>query len=283
MNVRPLNNSLLCPNCRRLVSRDQERCPYCGLHHPGAPWNPSRLLALFANQDGLIPMITGASAVMYLLSLLLNPQGAGFSASPFDFLSPSNRSLLILGATGTVAIDQLHRWWTFIAATYLHGSLLHIIFNMIALRQIGPMVINEFGGYRMLVIYTVGGIAGFLLSYVVGIRFTVGASASICALIGAALFYGKSRGGFYGDQIYRQVGGWAISIGVFGLMVPGINNWAHGGGMAAGALLGYLLGYRDQTREQGLHKALGVGCAVLTAIILIGAAANSLFLVFVGA
>jgi rhomboid protease GluP len=282
MSIRPLSTSLLCPSCRRLVSRDQERCPYCGLRHPGSRWNPSRLFALFANPEGLIPMITWASVAMYIISLLLNPRGAGLSASPFDFLSPSNRSLLILGATGTVAMDQLQRWWSLIAATYLHGSLLHIIFNMIALRQIGPLVINEFGGYRMLVIYTVGGIAGFLLSYVVGIRFTMGASASICALIGAALYYGKSRGGFHGDQIYRQVGGWAISIGVFGLMVPGINNWAHGGGMAGGALLGYLLGYRDLIRERPLHKVLGVGCAVLTVIILIGAAVTSLFLVFVG-
>jgi rhomboid protease GluP len=283
MNPRPLNNSLLCPSCRRLVSRDQERCPYCGIRRPGSPWNINRLFGAFTDADGMIALITWTSAGMYLIALMLNPRGANFAFSPFDFLSPSNRSLLILGSTGTVAIDQLHRWWSLIAATYLHGSLLHIIFNMIALRQIGPLVVTEFGGYRMVVIYTVGGIAGFLLSYVVGIRFTVGASASVCALIGAALYYGKSRGGSYGEQIYRQIGGWAISIGVFGLMVPGINNWAHGGGMAAGALLGYLLGYREQTRERTLHQVLGVGCAVVTALVLIGAIVNSLLLVFAGA
>jgi hypothetical protein len=36
----------------------------------------------------------------------------GLSANPFMFLSPSNGALLLLGSTGTIPIDQGHRWWT---------------------------------------------------------------------------------------------------------------------------------------------------------------------------
>ena len=233
-------------------------------------------MAGFSDQERMINLITYINIGMYVLSLLLNPRHANFAFNPFDFLSPSNRSLLILGSTGTVAILDLHRWWSLVSANYLHGSLLHIVFNVIALRQIGPLVIREYGGYRMFAIYTLGGVGGFVLSFLAGIRFTIGASAAVCALIGAMLYYGKSRGGAYGQNIYSQIGGWAISIFVFGFMVPGINNWGHGGGMATGALVGYLLGYRERAPENIRHKFLGVSCALVTAVVLLWAALSGI-------
>ncbi len=120
----------------------------------------------------------------------------------------------------------------------------------------------------MFTIYTLGGVCGFFLSVLAGVPFTIGASASVCSLIGAILYFGKSRGGAYGEAIYSQIGGWAISIFLFGFMVPGINNWAHGGGMAAGALLGYLLGYQEHSRENSAHKYLGLSCLTLTSMVL---------------
>jgi rhomboid protease GluP len=185
-------------------------------------------------------MILYANVGMFIVSIMINPGRSNYNFNPFTFLSPSNQSLLVLGSTGTVSIAQLGRWWTLLSANYLHGGLLHIIFNMIALRQLAPLAAREFGTYRMFSIYTIGGIFGFFLSYLAGVSYTIGASASVCSLIGAILFYGKSRGGIYGQEIYRQIGGWAISIFVFGLIVPGINNWGHGGGMAAGAALALL-------------------------------------------
>ena len=59
---------------------------------------------------------------------------------------------------------------------------------------------------------TFSGVFGFFVSYLAGVTFTIGASAAVCGLIGAALYFGKSRGGIYGQTIYRQIGGWAIGI-----------------------------------------------------------------------
>jgi len=261
--------SLLCPNCRRLISRDEPTCPYCGIRTPGVWWKNHGFLGLFHDPDLFLTWLTGLNIALFVLSLILHPSGMTMGMSPFGFLSPDNRSLLLLGATGTVPIEALHRWWSLISASYLHGSLLHLIFNLIALRQIGPLVIQEYGLARMFSIYTLGGISGFLLSYLVGVPFTIGASAAVCALIGAALYYGKSRGGSYGQQVYHQIGGWAISIFVFGLLVPGINNWAHGGGMAAGLLCGVLLGYQENRRELFSHRLLGGACAAATILVLL--------------
>ncbi|MEW6500148.1 MAG: rhomboid family intramembrane serine protease [Thermodesulfobacteriota bacterium] len=275
-------NSLLCPNCRRLISRDEPKCPWCGIPHPG-----SRLKTLFAGRlferpDQILHLIVGANVVMYLLSLLLNPRQAGLAMNPFHFLSPDNRGLLLLGATGTLPIVILGRWWSLISASYLHGSLLHILFNMLALRQLLPLVAQEFGVPRMFAIYTLAGIGGFFLSYLAGVRFTIGASAAVCGLIGALLYYGKHRGGGYGQELFSQVGGWAIGIFLFGLLVPGINNWGHGGGMAAGALTAMLLGYRERRRETLFHRMLAGALGLVTVAVLLWAAATGFLYRFTG-
>jgi rhomboid protease GluP len=274
-------NSQLCPNCRGLISRDESICPYCGLKNPGSWWKNNGLLRLFQDPELFLKGLSGLNIAFFVLSLILNPGGMGMGMSPFGFLSPDNRSLLLLGATGVIPIEELHRWWSMVSASYLHGSLLHLIFNLIALRQIGPLIIQEYGLSRMFTIYTLGGIGGFLLSYLAGVAFTIGASAAVCALIGAALYYGKDRGGAYGRQVYQQVGGWALSIFVFGLLVPGINNWAHGGGMAAGFLCGLLLGYQEKSRELLRHKLIGAACALATILILLWAVVTAVIYRFI--
>lgn len=263
------NNALLCPRCRRLISADEPRCPHCGLSKPAVWWKRTILTRIFDGGESLVLTIIAANVVMYLLSLLTSSSGPRLSANPMNLLSPDSQGLLLLGATGTIPIDRLHRWWTLVSASYLHGGILHILFNMLALRQIAALVIQTFGTHRMLVIYSLSGVAGFLVSYLAGVRFTIGASAAVCGLIGAALYYGKNRGGIYGQAIYRQVGGWALGIVLFGLVVPGINNWAHGGGMAAGALLGMLMGYQERKPENPRHRMLSVLCLLGTAAILL--------------
>ena len=129
----------------------------------------------------------------------------------------------------------------------------------------------------MFVIYTVSGIIGFLISYLAGVAFTIGASASVCGLVGAVLYYGKSRGGIYGRNLYRQISIWVIFLFVFGLIVPGINNWGHGGGILAGIVFGYLLGYQEKKRENIIHKILAGVCAMATMAVLIWAVRTAIF------
>ncbi|MCG6892317.1 MAG: rhomboid family intramembrane serine protease [Desulfobacteraceae bacterium] len=265
MNRSAKRNATLCPNCQRLVSLDDSRCPYCGLSRPGAWWKSHPVLRIFSDPARLIRSVIILNVGMYLLSVLLQSGSGGTSFNPLTALAPSNQSLLLLGATGTIPVDRFHRWWSLISANWLHANLLHIGFNMIAFYQLSPFVAREYGGYRMLIIYTLGGSIGFLASYLAGVVFTIGASAAVCSLMGAILYFGKSRGGVYGTAVYRQVGVWAITIFLFGFIVPGINNWAHGGGMAAGAILGMVLGYGERVRENLLHRLLAFACVAATA------------------
>ena len=260
--------SILCPNCKKLISISEGQCPYCGTTHPAAWWKNNIWTRGFNNPYLLVKSIIGINVGIYLISLLLNPRGFGLALNPFTFLSPSGPILELLGATGKVPIDMYHRFWTLVSANYLHGSILHIFFNMAALRQLGLLVAREYGVYRMFIIYTLGGIIGFFISYLASVSWTIGASAAVCSLAGALLYYGKSRGGLYGRAIYKQIGVWVIVLFIFGILVPMINNWGHGGGIAAGIGLGFLLGYQERKKENILHKLLAGGLAVLTLLIL---------------
>ena len=272
---------MLCPNCRRLVSKSASTCPSCGLKKPGSVLHNNIFIKVANGDFDILKLILMANVLLFVFSLTIDFRPSAFSSSPFRMLSPTSESLLVLGSTGTIPLFQLGRWWTIVSANYLHGSLMHIAFNMIALYQLGPLLLREYGTSRMIAIYTLSGIGGYLLSSLFGVRFTIGASAAVCGLIGAALYYGKSRGGTYGDMIYGQIGGWALGIFLFGFIVPGINNIGHGGGMLTGVLLGYLFGYRERIKEVIWHKYLSMACIVVTIAVLIWSLANGmLFLLF---
>ncbi len=268
-------NVIICPNCKKLISADEAECPYCGIRSPGSRW---KIIIGKVNSADILTHIIYANVILYVLSIIIIPSGISLSASPFSFLSPSSNSLLLLGATGTIPIDRFDRWWSLITAAYLHGSLLHILFNMMALKQVGALLVSEYGAGRMFVIYTLGSVAGYLLSYIAGVPFTIGASGAVCSLIGAGLYYGKSRGGIYGQRIFKDLYSWVIILALFGFIVPGINNWAHGGGVAAGVAIGYMLGYKEIKKETYLHRSLYVICIAATLLSIAWAILSSLFI-----
>ena len=265
--------SILCPNCRKLISMDEPACPYCGLVRPGLHNTAGIIRKIFLGSDPVRTIIY-VNIAFYILSLVL---GGISNDGSFNLLSPSSRSLFALGATGTYPVIAEHRFWTLISASFLHGGIFHILFNMMALYQLGPFVLREFGFHRFINLYIITGICGFAVSVLFGVPFTIGASASICGLIGAIIYYGKSRGDSYGEVIYKEAMGWVVGLIIFGLFFPGINNWAHGGGILSGIGLAFLMGYNDNKQESAWIKLLAYACILLTVAVLIWAVANSLF------
>ena len=274
--------SILCPNCRKLISTSESKCPYCGTGKPGSWYKNNAWTRGFRDSGQFVKYIIAVNVGMYIISILFNPKGAGLSMNPLTFLAPSDKSLFLLGATGTIPIDSYHRLWTLISASFLHGGILHIFFNLAALRQLALIVNREYGVYRMFAIYTLSGIFGFWVSYLAGVALTIGASASVCGLVGSILYYGKSRGGVYGKNLYRQVAGWVVFLFAFGLLVPGINNWGHGGGILAGIGLGFLLGYQEKRRENLLHKMIAGTCALVTLLVLVWAVSTAVYFKMMG-
>ena len=252
--------AILCPRCRRLIGSEESVCSWCGTARSAAWWQFINWTRGTMEGEWLITSIISANILFFVISLMVSLSTGGLGS----FLSPGQTSLLLLGATGTYPIDHFGRYWTLISANYLHGGILHIIFNLMALKQIAPLTSNEYGPCRTFTIYTLGGVFGYVVSYLAGVPFTIGASAAVCSLIGALLFYGKNRGGAYGSSVYREVSGWVIGLFIFGLIFPGINNWGHGGGIIGGIIVGALTGYNERRRENHFDQALALLCALAT-------------------
>lgn len=271
-----VKRAILCPGCGKLISADADACIHCGMKNPGRMGIHTALQKLFRGRIELVQFMIYFCIGLFVVSLLLDPGAILKVGSFYNLLSPSNVSLFLLGGTGDLALRH-GRWWTVITAIYLHGSLLHIFFNMLLLRQIGSLVQEVFGPARFLIIFTFSGVAGFILSNLLDGHLTIGASGSIFGLLGAMIYYGKARGGIFGDAIYRQLLIWAIVLFLFGLLSgTRVNNWAHLGGLAGGFISGSLFGYQEKRVETYRHRLLS---GVLIGLTIIAFVMNLLLLV----
>ena len=254
---RKTSGAILCPSCGRLTNAEAPVCLGCGRRNPGL-WGFAGPLGRVLRRWDFTNAVTVVCVALYVLSLVLDPTAAFRPRGLFDVFSPSGRMLSLLGMTGTFAWAD-GRWWTLLTAIYLHGSLLHILFNVLWIRQLGPAVQELYGPARLVVIFTVGGVAGFALSNLVGIPFTIGASGAIFGLLGAMVAYGRKRGGAFGGLMLRQYGQWALVLFIFGFFMAGVNNFAHAGGFLGGLLAGLVLSpaeYRTETHVERVLAAL---------------------------
>ena len=154
--------------------------------------------------------------------------------------------LIELGAKFTPLMDINGEWWRLASAMFLHGSLIHLAFNMYALYVLGPDVERMYGTLRFAIIYLAAGLAGSVGSYAFG-RIeapSIGASGAIFGLMGALGAFSFSSRKVLGEAAkrnLRQIGGVAAINLVIGFSLPGIDNYAHIGGLIVGALGGLLL------------------------------------------
>lgn len=256
--------TLLCPSCGKLIHVSEPRCPYCDTVRPGLWGVTPTLQRLFGQRLDLVLATTAATVLLYALTCGIDLQGVGLSASLFDLGSPSHRALILFGMTGEPAWGRGH-WWTLITAIYLHGSLLHLIFNALFLRWLGREAEALFGPARFFLLFTAAGVGGFLLSNLATGHPTIGASGSVYGLLGALAAFGRRRGGTVGEALSRQMWAMAIGMAVFGALYGGINNWAHGGGFAVGYLAGLRVPLVQQRREGRRAMAAALVCLGLTA------------------
>ena len=259
---RKTTGSVVCPSCGSLVGVRDDRCYTCGRANPGL-WGFAPMLRQLGADFGFVPFVMGASATLYLLTLLVSGNQLQPFAGGLNFLVPSDRALFLFGMSGAIPVYVLGHWWTLLSASWLHGSLLHIVFNMMWVRDLGPAMADIIGPARTVIIYTVAGFCGFLLSSTVGVGFTMGASASVFGLLGALVHYGRKSGS---SLIRGQALQYAVVLFVFGFMMRGVDNFAHAGGFAGGYLTSAF--FNPLTRERGDHMVIAALCVAATLIAL---------------
>ncbi len=277
---RQRTGSVLCTSCGVLVGVNDGACYNCGRRNPGL-FGFAPMLRAFGGDLGFMPFAIGTCIVVYVLTLVASQGNIGMGGL-FGFFSPSQRALFLFGASGSVPVFGAGRWWTVLSAAWLHGGILHILFNMMALRQLAPGTADLYGAGRTVIIYTASAIGGFLLSSVAGAyfpgvlflrggQFTVGASASIAGLIGAILYYGHRSGSSIARGYAMQ---YAMSLVFIGFLMPGVDNYAHAGGFGAGYLTGRIL---DPLKpERGDHIVIAIVCLAASILSIVASVLHGL-------
>jgi rhomboid protease GluP len=274
---RQTEGAVICTSCGVLVGVNEERCYNCNRRNPGL-WGYAPALRRLGQDLGFAAFVAGATVTLYVVSLLLSGSNMRM------VLAPSTEVLFAMGASGALPVVGYGRWWTLLTAGWLHAGVLHVFFNVLWIRQLAPAVADVYGAGRMIVIYTCAGVAGFSAStlagayldwlpvpFLRGAMFTVGASAPIFGLLGAIVYYGRRSGSSMATRTGLQ---YALLMGVFGLIFPGIDNWAHAGGFAGGYVAALVLDPLKPERVD--HMVMALVCLIVTLIALAVSIATAL-------
>jgi len=153
-------------------------------------------------------------------------------------------------------------WWRLITSAFLHASVIHIAFNMLALWWLGAPVEMALGRVRFIGLYLVSGLAGAAGALVADPNaVTVGASGAIFGLLGAGLILEwQATGSIAGNYLTLILINLAISFAV-----PGISIGGHVGGLIGGILA--TLAFARFGRGHAAYGRIGlIGAASLVAI-----------------
>lgn len=189
--------------------------------------------------------LIGVTVVVYLLQILTqNLYGIDIPAQLGLKYSPSIRA------------GQL---WRLFTPLFLHGSVLHIGFNMYALYSFGRGMESRFGRPRFLALYFLSGFAGNVFSFVLTPDPSLGASTAVFGLLAAEGVFLFQNRAILRDQARRAISSLiymaALNL-VIGFSVNGVDNWGHIGGMLGGLLFGWFGG--PLWKVEGLYPSLHV-------------------------
>jgi rhomboid protease GluP len=160
-------------------------------------------------------------------------------------------------ALGVKANDPIvqGQLWRLFTPMLLHGSILHIGFNMYALYAIGPGLERYYGRSRYLLLYILAGFAGNVTSFLISPQPSLGASTAIFGLLGAEGVFLYQNRQIFGPAARRSLTN-VIMIAAVNLVIglsPGIDNWGHIGGLLGGSLFAWFAGPRFRV-EMGLYQ-----------------------------
>jgi rhomboid protease GluP len=262
----------ICPACGTLVGISATRCHECGasLRFSLAALS-KKLSGIFGEHEAPVSSaLLIANILMFGVSWMA-VAAAGGGGGLGILWGMGGETMYRLGASFGPSIFYGHQWWRLVTAMFLHGGLIHIGFNMMALMQFGPALEELYGSARYLFLYVVTGAFGFLVSAGFG-KFSIGASGALLGLVGVMLALTTKRGGAYMRDLKSRLLTSVVVLFVLGFSGMGMDNYAHAAGLASGFALGKLFADRQpmNSRERQRAQALGwlAGVVVLASFVM---------------
>jgi rhomboid protease GluP len=195
-------------------------------------------------------LLVGANVLVFVWGAFLASQRPGLLGTYLTGFGGGGRYLALLldlGAAVSSLVMQ-GQWWRLVTTTLLHGGLLHLLMNMYTLNACGRFVEQTFGGWRLFLIYALGGWAGscVAMGYTTGVP-CIGASGAICGVLGAegawVLLYGRYLPRSLAQRGKSQLVT-TVLLMVFISLLPGVSGWAHLGGALGGLAAALVLHFQ---------------------------------------
>ena len=229
-----------CPVCGAMVESWAQCCPRC--EHEWASTSEGTtdsclqdfqgLLGTMTPQAWVTPCLIGLNALLFLVMVL----------GGVHFLSPTTESLVKWGADyGPFTTSG--QWWRLVSATFIHVGIIHLLFNMYVLWDIGRLVERLVGNIAFLVLYLIAGVFGSLASVAWNPRVvSAGASGAVFGLFGVLLAFLLRHRHSIPSDVLRKLRNSALAFLGYNLLLgfrPGIDMAAHLGGLLGGFLYGW--------------------------------------------
>ncbi len=256
----------LCPACRQLVGVGATHCHHCGASLRFSPVAAAESLRRRLPSDyPATAVILGINVLVFALSIAL----AGAEGMGTAIMAGTRDVWVAAGAFAPAVLRG--EWWRLVVPMFVHGGIVHIAFNSMALADLGPAVEHTYGSARYLFLYVITGVLGFCATVAWSVvsgtpHLSVGASGAVLGIVGVLLALTVKRGGAYMQMVRAQL---LRSIGYTLLLgaVVNVDNAAHVGGLASGFALGMLLADRPPTTA--LARKVSVILAAASALVVI--------------
>jgi rhomboid protease GluP len=249
----------ICPACGALVGISATKCHECGANLRFSLAALSKQISgIFGEHES--PVTTAlliANILMFGISWMATA-AAGGGGGLSILWGMGGETMYRLGASYWPPMFYGHEWWRLVTAMFLHGGLIHIGFNMMALMQFGPALEELYGSARYLFIYVVTGAFGFLVSAFFR-NFSIGASGALLGLVGVMLAITSKRGGAYMRDLKSRLITSVVILFVLGFSGMGMDNYAHGAGLVYGFALGKLFADRQPMNSNERRTAYALG------------------------
>lgn len=255
-----------CQRCERFICPDDMReasvgfqCPECVASGQATVRRPRTAAggAISLNAGAVTSVIIGLNVLAHVLVML-----TGGSRGP------------VFGEGAMVGIEVAYHeeYWRLLTSAFLHGSLLHLGFNMLALYLFGPFVEGILGRWRFIATYVTIAVAASAFVYWLSspVVATIGASGAVFGMFGLALiFLIRQRQNITGMLVLLAING-VVSL------QAGISWQGHLGGFLTGCVLGAVFAWAPRERRTLVHAA---AFAVLWIVIIAAIVLRSLDLV----
>ena len=194
-------------------------------------------------------IILGIIGIIFLLSFIINP----------------NQLVYYLGVNGYfIRSGEIYRLLT---GAFLHIDVIHFITNAYSLYIVGKLVESYFGKKKFALIYLISAITANLLSISMNDGFSIGASGAIFGLFGSLVYFGYHYRVYFGNVLLRQILPIIIINLFIGFTIPGIDNFAHIGGLIGGFLVSKAVGVNS--RDKKSDKVNGIILTTIYVVFLI--------------